>query len=420
MIIDGIGTSLRTGRLCFSPEWHKDRNRPLQWWTPQGDRTIYKIVIRSLRGLILWQRPFGDDLVSALKWQHRFVCGERQDCPSFDVNVHCAVEHVCLFLTPGEHTWICPDGVTPLNRLPLIYPPGDPRHDPKDWARWATSDKFTSSNSTAADWFTGNKAPAGVSSVDYLVVAGGGSGGSSAGSPNTGSGGGGAGGMKVNTGLSVTPGNAYTVTVGAGGTGVTNADGNNGNNSVFSSVTATAGGGGGSWRGGGTGNVGKNGGSGGGGSGGGSSIAGGTGTGGEGSNGGAGASASGNGAGGGGGKSAAGAVGSGADGGVGGDGLADSTTGSSVTYAGGGGGGCFSGGTPGGAGSGGATAGTAGGSNSSAASANTGSGSGGTGGGTSGSGGSGIIGLTYSVFIFVQSSIVNNLSQWKKNYTVGY
>ena len=53
--------------------------------------------------------------------------------------------------------------------------------------------------------------PSGVTEVEYLVVAGGGSGAYT--------GGGGAGGFRTGTGLSVTAGTDYTVTVGSGGTG---------------------------------------------------------------------------------------------------------------------------------------------------------------------------------------------------------
>jgi hypothetical protein len=56
-------------------------------------------------------------------------------------------------------------------------------------------------------------APEGVTAVDWLVVAGGGGGGAAY------AGGGGAGGFRTGTGLSVTAGTTYTVTVGAGGTG---------------------------------------------------------------------------------------------------------------------------------------------------------------------------------------------------------
>ena len=59
-------------------------------------------------------------------------------------------------------------------------------------------------------------APTGVTSVDYLVVAGGGGGGCAAG------GGGGAGGFRIGTGISVSAGNTYTITVGAGAATQTN------------------------------------------------------------------------------------------------------------------------------------------------------------------------------------------------------
>ena len=83
-------------------------------------------------------------------------------------------------------------------------------------------------------------APTGVTQVEYLVVAGGGGGGMAGG-------GGGAGGLLTATGLSVTPGTSYTVTVGAGGTGGTSYSNSRtataGGNSVFSTITATGGGG---------------------------------------------------------------------------------------------------------------------------------------------------------------------------------
>ena len=80
--------------------------------------------------------------------------------------------------------------------------------------------------------------------VEVLVVAGGGSGGGYGG--NDGAGGGGAGGLIYNSNFAVTPGSALTVTVGAGGAGVGGATpGNNGENSIFGSLTAIGGGGGG-------------------------------------------------------------------------------------------------------------------------------------------------------------------------------
>jgi len=93
--------------------------------------------------------------------------------------------------------------------------------------------------------------------VDYLVVAGGGSGGSRIGA------GGGAGGMRStigNTGgggtlessLTLSLNTNYTVNIGAGGTAVVSngtaaSKGNNGNNTTFATVTATGGGGGGAY-----------------------------------------------------------------------------------------------------------------------------------------------------------------------------
>ena len=74
--------------------------------------------------------------------------------------------------------------------------------------------------------------PTGVTEVEYLVVAGGGGGGGHRG------GGGGAGGYRAGTGLSVTAGTDYTVTVGGGGSGVTLASGTSGSNSVFSTITS--------------------------------------------------------------------------------------------------------------------------------------------------------------------------------------
>jgi hypothetical protein len=96
-------------------------------------------------------------------------------------------------------------------------------------------------------------------SVEVLVVAGGGSGGGST------AGGGGAGGLIFDNSYDVTDGQTITVTVGAGGGGVgPTTVGNDGNNSVFGTITATGGGGGGMTNGGG-GAFGRNGGSGGGG-----------------------------------------------------------------------------------------------------------------------------------------------------------
>jgi len=107
---------------------------------------------------------------------------------------------------------------------------------------------------------------AGSNTVDYLVVAGGGSGGSS-GSVAGGGGGGGAGGYRESSGVAsgcytVSPLGAcvsalpvsattYPISVGGGGSSVSNpgtppsVNGNDGSNSVFSTITSAGGGGGG-------------------------------------------------------------------------------------------------------------------------------------------------------------------------------
>jgi hypothetical protein len=78
-------------------------------------------------------------------------------------------------------------------------------------------------------------APAGVTSIELLAVAGGGGGGSDL------AGGGGAGGLIYNSAFAVTPGTTYTVTVGAGGLGgqavrQSTSVGTNGSNSVFNNL----------------------------------------------------------------------------------------------------------------------------------------------------------------------------------------
>lgn len=230
--------------------------------------------------------------------------------------------------------------------------------------------------------------PVAITSVEYLVVGGGGAGGGSMGS------GGGAGGMRTGTGFAIitTP---YTITVGAGGTGVAGNAGNPGGNSIFSTITSLGGGGGTYYTGGA-----NPGGAGGSGAGGHFGGAGGAGTGGQGNNGGAGlasyyASAGGGGAGGVGGNSTTGAAGNG------GLGLSSSITGSSVIYAGGGGGGWYSGqasvaGT-GGSGIGGNGEATGINGTGGSGAVNTGSGGGGAGysAGIGGAGGGGVVVIRY-------------------------
>ena len=236
-------------------------------------------------------------------------------------------------------------------------------------------------------------------SVDFLVIASGGSGGAHAGS------GGGAGGYRASynsetsgggatseTALLFEPDVVYTIQVGGGAAGVVNASGTQGNNSFISGsgLTTITSLGGGKGVGGVAQRAGFSGGSGSGGaaSSGTLSPAGGAGTAGQGYAGGA------NNAnwatGGGGGAGSVGANGSGSNAGNGGSGQASTITGSSVTRAGGGGGSAQTG-SNGSGGSGGGGAGS--GSNGGAGTANTGSGGGGSHGSTvtSGAGGSGIV-----------------------------
>ncbi len=241
----------------------------------------------------------------------------------------------------------------------------------------------------------------------FLVVAGGGSGALQHG------GGGGAGGLRTSYGstsggganaestIGISLNTSYTITVGEGGAGVFyvsgNVSGNNGYNSLFSNITSIGGGGGSSYA---TQTTEKSGGSGGGGgnqtSG---SQSGGAGTTGQGYAGGAGSTSSTNyPSGGGGGAGGLGGNGTAGVGGNGGIGLSLSITGSSVTYAGGGGSATYAGGTPGTGGSGIGGAGKNNNSNGNSGTYNTGSGGGGTNGTsgtTTGSGGSGVVILRY-------------------------
>jgi hypothetical protein len=84
-------------------------------------------------------------------------------------------------------------------------------------------------------------------SVDYLVVAGGGGGGGANGGNSSPGAGGGAGGLLTGSGLTVSKGTQYTITIGAGGAGggPGASRGTSGANTVFASYTAVGGGGGG-------------------------------------------------------------------------------------------------------------------------------------------------------------------------------
>ena len=234
-------------------------------------------------------------------------------------------------------------------------------------------------------------------STAQVLVVGGGGGGGQGNTISVSGGGGGAGGYQYNPSLAVTT-QAYTVTVGGGGAGATgqgaDRSGANGNNSVFSTITATAGGGGGAYNG----VIGKNGGSGGGGGGSTTSYTDitGLGTGSQGNRGGTGtrndtnwASA------GGGGNGSVGHDALGSTAGDGGLGTSNSISGSVVTYCAGGGGGSSKGtaGVGGSFGIGGA--GATGSGTGGTGTTNTGSGGGGSADGNGGSGGSGVVIISY-------------------------
>jgi hypothetical protein len=238
--------------------------------------------------------------------------------------------------------------------------------------------------------------------IDFLVVAGGGAGGGMV-SGFCGAGGG-AGGYRSSSETAI-PLTAYTVTVGAGGSGVSSGQGNNGSNSVFNTTTSTGGGGGGTGVTSGTGSNGSGGGSGGGG-------ATGSGTPGTGGSGGAGTSGQGFAGGsapnhnsndtniqGGGGGGAGGVGGNGTSGGPAGNGGVGLNWQSLGTfYAGGGGGSSYNTATPGSGGNGGG--GNGGNFNSGTTgqpgTANRGGGGGGAGVATTGgSGGSGVVIVRY-------------------------
>ena len=116
-----------------------------------------------------------------------------------------------------------------------------------DAASNTTSRSFSITvNTPVAQTFTSSgtfSVPSGVTAVDVLVVGGGGGGGSSIG------GGGGAGGLVYAACYPVTPGGTVSVTVGEGGTFTTPTGAgnraNNGQSSVFGTITAQGGGGGG-------------------------------------------------------------------------------------------------------------------------------------------------------------------------------
>ena len=134
------------------------------------------------------------------------------------------------------------NGITITGTGALTLPSGTTAQRPSQASTLAS---FTTVGTTS--W----TCPAGVYSIELLIVAGGGGGGRHSG------GGGGGGGVIYRPAFPVTPGTAYTVTVGAGGTsppigtypGVPGGQGGNGGNSVFGTLTAVGGGAGG-WYGG--------------------------------------------------------------------------------------------------------------------------------------------------------------------------
>lgn len=243
--------------------------------------------------------------------------------------------------------------------------------------------------------------PAEDYNIEVLVVAGGGGGGYGKISDG-GGGGGGGGGVLFESNLRLTSGKNYKVFVAAGGLGsrLTNGTrhGMNGRNSVFGDIIALGGGGGGSTR---DTRATHAGGSGGGAGSDAAPNTGGSGTPGQGFAGG-GNTTGGVGAGGGGAGEVGVSVTATENVPNGGDGLAFSITGSSVTYAGGGGGGKYSTGS-GNAGSGGAGGGAAGGKGAGGSPATNELGGGGGGGGMisgvtgapGGNGGSGIVIIAY-------------------------
>lgn len=261
----------------------------------------------------------------------------------------------------------------------------------------ATGGTITQSGAYTIHTFTtsGTFTPNGSGNVEVLVVGGGGGGG---GDPTAGAGmgGGGAGGLIYNSSYPVTS-QAITVTVGAGGAGGTNTGynlGSNGNDSVFSTLTAVGGGRGGGYNA----QAGGNGGSGGGG---GCSTgavgAPGSGTSGQGNSGGTALAGNPWISGGGGGAGAAGSPATSGSGGNGGNGLAYSISGTQTYYAGGGGAGSYNVGVGTGGLGGGGNGALGNGQNGTA---NTGGGGGGAGtnisnSGTGGNGGSGIVIIRY-------------------------
>jgi hypothetical protein len=224
--------------------------------------------------------------------------------------------------TTGNLTFTANSGIVDMspNTGALVPPTGTTAQRPATprvgMNRW-NSDTGAYEVWTGTEW---RQLASGTYSIDYLLIAGGGSGAPGGGAGNFG--GGGAGGLLYITGYGgITPGNSYTITIGAGGATVTGGTtANRGANSTAFGQTAIGGGGA----------RGQSGGSGGAGF-----PSGGSGTVGQGNNGGNTLDAGG----GGGGAGAVGANFSGGGGAPGGAGLSNDINGTATFYAGGGGGG---------------------------------------------------------------------------------
>ena len=338
--------------------------------------------------------------------------GSNLEGSTYDKVVSTNFQNFTMVYVDGTQGWIATDsGTDTISTLPVFIT--------------ATGGTVTCCGDYKIHTFTGPGTfcvscagnPAGSNSVDYLVVAGGGSA-SRLSTPINAifvNGGGGAGGYRESHCATVsgcytasplaTPTSlqlsvqAYPITVGGGG-----ASGSSGSNSIFSSITS-AGGGAGGVSAPGSGPIGLNGGSGGGGF-----YSGTAGSGNtppvsppQGNNGGDGGGSTSNGAGGGGGASAVGTTASGGTAGPGGAGATSSISTSPTIYAGGGGGGS-GGGTAGSGGPGGGGAGATGltpvASQGTPGTANTGGGGGGnadytSSGAAAATGGSGIVIIRY-------------------------
>jgi hypothetical protein len=336
------------------------------------------------------------NLIDYVTGRGRFTVGELDDITFYHGGTSARSEMMDLYYAGGAKIY----GTTALT-IPVGTTGERPGTPAVGMIRYNTTTGY-------AEYYgsSGWQSIAGPYNIDYLVVAGGASGGNGFSNTTGTTGGGGAGGLLIGTSVSITPGQTFAATVGAGGAGIVqtsgnSVSGNNGSNSslVGTGISATAIGGGA----GGSGNPSAAG-SGGSGGGGGSALSGASGTSGQGFAGGNGGGTSGGGGGGG-----AGSVGGNANSGVSsGNGGTGYQWVNSTFYASGGGGGGAAGPTttPGSASAGGGTAGgvarSLGGSTvSNAATANTGGGSGGSGSSdssgtcTTGAGGSGVVIIRY-------------------------